>query len=453
MASPNNLLLFLVVLLILRCIPSTDNDPSSFISVGIYQPGVGDLWREVIADKGLDKIHLKEVSSEGEGEHLFKGRLQPLTDAQLERIADANNLQLNDTLSKPNFRGEDEDEANHLTKELQKSVVDSETSTLQKRIRDGDDVLANTAVKFTTTTIATQGTSPRLGNSSISIKHLSPSDSINPRSQLKENSSYIAANISLTDKTKLNTTNEQIISKISTSGIASQSTGHVKPTLQTTMPPLNQDNIDSIATNMEVRFEVLGDFHMAVITLQNKGPTPIERNRWAMYVCLMNGMELGRLVHKPEGYVLPRAKSLKLTHLNGCSYKVEPTRDFPAILPGKSLKFTVNIGVTIARTDVAPRWYIAAEGLEPRIISNTASEKLDFALIPKRRKLFDSFRNNDVADLGKAPLLLIPTPAQIIGLNESKKLSIDGDWIVFGEPGLEEETSFLAGRYDSLLLS
>lgn len=452
MASPNNLLLFLVVLLILRCIPSTDNDPSSFISVGGYQPGVADLWKEVIADKGLDKIHLKEVSNEGEGEHLSKGTLQRRIDAQLERIADANNLQLTDILSKPNFRGEHEDEANHLTKELQKSVVESETSTLQKRIRDGDDVQANTAVKFTTTTIATQGTSPLLGNSCISIKpHLSPSDSLNPRSQLKENTSNIAANISLTDETKLNTTNEQIISKISTSGITSQSTGHVKPTLQTTIPPLNQDNVDSIATNMEVRFEVLEDFHMAVITLQNKGPTPIERNRWAMYVCLMNGMELGRLVHKPEGYVLPRAKSLKLTHLNGCSYKIEPTRDFPAILPGKSLEFTVNIGATIARSDVAPRWYIASEGLEPRIISSTASEKLDFALIPKRRKFFDTFRNNDVADLGKAPLLLIPTPAQIIGLNESQKLSIDGDWIVFGEPGLEEETSFLAGRYNSFL--
>ena len=439
--------------MILRCIPSTDDDPLSFISVGSYHPAVADLWKEVIADKGLDKIHLKEVSNEDEGENLSKGTPQPSIDAQLERIADANNLQLTDTLSKPNFRREHEDEANHLTKELQKSVVDSETAALQKRIRDGDDVQTNTAVKFTTTTIATQGTSPLLGNRSVPIKLVSPSDSIKPRSKLKENTSNIAANISLTDETKLNTTNERIISKISTSRIASRSTGHVKPTLLTTIPPLNQDSIDSIATNMEVRFEVLEDFHMAVITLRNKGSTPIERNRWAMYVCLTTGMELGHLVHKPEGYVLPRAKSLKLTHLNGCSYKVEPTGDFPAILPGKSLKFTVNTGATMARSDVAPRWYIAAEGLEPRIISNTASEKIDFALIPKRRKLFDSFRNNDVADLGKAPLLLIPTPAQIIGLNESKKLSIDGDWIVFGEPGLEEETSFLAGRYDSLLLS
>ena len=414
------------------------------------------MLKEVIDEKELDKLHLKEVSNEDEGENVT---LQPRIDAQFERIPDANNSQLTDTPSKLNIREEHSDESNRLTKELQKSVVDNETSAIQNRIRDGDNVQANEDMKFTTTAIAAQVTSPLLGNSNVSIKQLKPSDSLDPHSQLKEekvvlyaeDTSNIAAKISLTDETNLNITNEQSVSKSSTSEIANQSTAHVKPTLLTTIPPLSQSNIDSIATHMEVRFEVLEDFHKAVITLQNKGPTPIERNRWAIYACLTIGMELGNLVHKPEGYVFPRAKSLKLTHLNGCSYKIEPTRDFQTILPGKSLEFTVNIGATLARSDIAPRWYTAAEGLEPRVISNTASENLDFVLIPKKRKFFDSFRNNDVADLGKAPLLLIPTPAQIIGLNVSKKLSIDGDWIVYGDPGLEEETSYLAGRQETCL--
>lgn len=268
-------------------------------------------------------------------------------------------------------------------------------------------------------------------------------------------------NIFLTERKKLGTGNPnrvmsyvQSVAKdnMTRTGANRQSTANVKPALPTTLPALSQSIVDSIATNMEVRFEVLENFHTGVFTLRNKGRTPIERNGWSMHVCITTGMELGYLQHRPQGFILPSKKSLKFTHLNGCSYKVEPTRDFETIFPGKSLEFAVHIGTTSVKSDVAPRWYIAAEGFEPRTISNTASEQLDFVVIPNKWKSWDGFRNNDVADLGKAPLLVIPTPAQIVKSKESKKLSIEGDWVVFGEPGLEEETSFLAGRHNYLPL-
>ena len=242
-----------------------------------------------------------------------------------------------------------------------------------------------------------------------------------------------------------NVTGAALNAVVKTSGVAKQTS--LLPTTPTV--PLIQHIIDSIAQNMEVRFEILQSFHSAVITLINKGSAPIGGNLWAIYMCIATGMELGHLVHREDGYVLPDKKSIKLTHLSGCSFKIEPTKDFKAIPPGKSMEIMVHIGLTESRSDLAPRWYVAADGLEPRIISNTASEALDFVFFPpKRRKSWDSFVNCDAADLGSAPLLVIPTPSEVVGFNATNKLSVDGNWIVFGEPGLEDETSFLAGNYN-----
>ena len=232
------------------------------------------------------------------------------------------------------------------------------------------------------------------------------------------------------------------------SSIVDKSIAQKDKILPTTTKPFTQDVINRIAEDMEVRFEVLEDIRTAEITLRNKGSMPIERGQWSVHFCITTGMELDHLAHRPEGYVLPDEKSIKLTHFNGCAYKLEPTRDFKAILPGNSLKFRVHIGPTLARSDLAPRWYVTADldGIEPRVIANTADETLDFVFLSNRKKPLDRFVNNDVADLGKAPLLVIPTPLAILRLNESKKLVIDDEWIALGEPGLEEETSFLAGK-------
>ncbi|XP_022798200.1 uncharacterized protein LOC111336384 [Stylophora pistillata] len=213
-----------------------------------------------------------------------------------------------------------------------------------------------------------------------------------------------------------------------------------------TAEPMTQEILDRIAEDMEVRFEVLEDIKKAKVTLRNKGMKPINANRWSIHFCVTTGMEHRHLVHKPEGYVLPNQTSIKLTHFNGCAYKLEPTKDFKAILPGNSLEFTVNIGPTIARSDLGPRWYVAAVGLQSKVISNTAGESLDFVLLSRGKRPWDRFRHNDVEDLGTAPLLVIPTPLEILGLNVSRKIHIDNEWIVVGELGLENEAKFLADK-------
>ena len=216
--------------------------------------------------------------------------------------------------------------------------------------------------------------------------------------------------------------------------------------LPTTAKRFTQEDLNNMAANMQVRFEVLEDISTAEVSLINKGISPIEGKLWSIHFCVTTGIELSHLAHRPDGYVLPSQKSIRLTHFNGCTYRLEPTRDFKAILPGKALKFVVHIGRTLAKSDLVPRWYITADGLEPRTISNTADENLDFVVLSKRKNAWDRFGNNDVTDLKKAPLLVVPTPLEIVELNESMKLSIDSQWVVLGEPEMEEETSFLAGK-------
>lgn len=101
-----------------------------------------------------------------------------------------------------------------------------------------------------------------------------------------------------------NVTGAALNAVVKTSGVAKQTS--LLPTTPTV--PLTQHIIDSIAQNMEVRFEILQSFHSAVITLINKGSAPIGGNLWAIYMCIATGMELGHLVHREDGYVLPDKK-------------------------------------------------------------------------------------------------------------------------------------------------
>lgn len=278
-----------------------------------------------------------------------------------------------------------------------------------------------------------------------SSSHYVQNDSLMEKINKKEIS---ATTIIKSESSSSSVSPEKVIppSKESISKIGTESVRVSMAHVDTTTKLLTQEDLNSIAENMEVRFEVLENPRRAIITLRNKGLVPIERKQWSIHFCITTGLELGHLVHRPEGYVLPGETSIKLTHFNGCAYKLEPTRDFKPILPGSSLAFKVNIGPTIARSDLGPKWYVTAEGLQPRTISNTADEGLSFVFVSGRKGSWDRFGNNDVADLGKAPLLVIPTPLMIVELNESKKLSIDSEWVVIGGPGVEEETSFLAGN-------
>lgn len=410
-------------------------------------------------------INLKEFSSNEDKDVILpKDEHQPLHDTYTKSPS-ASNHSSSDKSALRNFEGESESEDD------QKLAFKSFTSS---SYRGGDRLEGTTkeiSNNFLFKQISVRPVNSILVTKTFSSKHkMSSQDAQDMKPSVvsfdtqRNSSSHYVQNDSLMEKinkkeisattiiksesSSSSVSPEKVIppSKESISKIGTESVRVSMAHVDTTTKLLTQEDLNSIAEYMEVRFEVLENPRRAIITLRNKGLVPIERKQWSIHFCITTGLELGHLVHRPEGYVLPGETSIKLTHFNGCAYKLEPTRDFKPIIPGSSLAFKVNIGPTIARSDLGPKWYVTAEGLQPRTISNTADEGLSFVFVSGRKGSWDRFGNNDVADLGKAPLLVIPTPLMIVELNESKKLSIDSEWVVIGGPGVEEETSFLAGN-------
>ena len=355
-----------------------------------------------------------------------QNRLQPLVDTPLEKSTSANNRDESDQsevrisvekdesfVSNNVAQNAPQDEQNRLTETTKNSL---KKSLITKRSVNPVDSKDRNAVAESRSNLRT---------SSHDMLKVEPS-----KLSLDANKNSYPHSIQNHFLTLVKNSTEELVNKI----------------LPTTAKSLTQEDLNNIAESLQVQFKVLEDIRRAEVSLKNKGISPIEGKLWCIHFCVTTGIELDHLVHRPEGYVLPSQKSIKLTHFNGCTYKLEPTRDFKAILPGNELKFVLHVGPTLAKSDLVPRWYVTADGLEPRTISNTADESLDFVVLSERRKAWDRFGNNDVTDLKKAPLLVVPTPLEIVGLNESLKLSIDSEWVVLGEPGLEEETSFLAGK-------
>lgn len=100
-----------------------------------------------------------------------------------------------------------------------------------------------------------------------------------------------------------------------------------------------------------------------------------------------------------------------------------------------------------ARSDLTPNWYIAREGLKPRTIANTAGEGLHFVFNPSAKRSWDLYSSVTAADLGHAPLLVIPTPEKIVSINKTRFVTITKAWTACGTERLRNELDYLAGKY------
>ena len=199
-----------------------------------------------------------------------------------------------------------------------------------------------------------------------------------------------------------------------------------------------------MAENMGIYFDVLSP-STAQITLYNKGSKSIVKGKWGIYVCVLGVIDYDHLANNPKGYVPPGKSNLKMTHIGGCLYKLEPLNRFKPFASGEYIKIRFNTTSFLrARSDLAPNWYVAAEGLKPRTIVNTAGEDLSF-VFTSQKLTWDPFSAKIVPDLRHAPHLVIPTPKKVVITEKARKLTLGPDWKVYGEEGLENEVKLLAG--------
>jgi len=212
---------------------------------------------------------------------------------------------------------------------------------------------------------------------------------------------------------------------------------------------LCQVDIDNMAEHLKLYFDVLSP-KKAQITLFNGGSGPIRKGKWAIYICVLGIIQEQQLTNNPEGYVLPGGSNLKMTHINGCLYKLEPLSHFQSIASGDAIKVQFNTTLFRARCNLTPNWYIASDGLEPRTITNTAGEDLGF-VFSSDKLTWNEFSTAYVADLGHAPYMVIPTPKELVVTDKTRKVSVGKGWRVYGEKGLENEAHFLASMGDICL--
>lgn len=210
-----------------------------------------------------------------------------------------------------------------------------------------------------------------------------------------------------------------------------------------------QADIDNMAENLKLYFDVLSP-ERAQITLFNGGSDPIRNGKWAIYICVLGIIQEQQLSNNPEGYVLPGGSNFKMTHINGCLYKLEPLSQFQSIESGDVMKVQFNTTLFRARCNLTPNWYIASDGLEPRTIANTAGEDLGF-VFSSDKLTWDEFSTAHVADLGHAPYMVIPTSKEPFITDKRRKVSVGEEWRVYGEKGLENEVHFLASKRDLCL--
>lgn len=235
---------------------------------------------------------------------------------------------------------------------------------------------------------------------------------------------------------------------------------------------LDQGTLDYIASNLGIRYDVLDNFqdtwksYRVRLTLTNAGSRSIPNGPWAIYLCHIRVIEPVHTKHNPTGYTIPGGHGIKVTHINGCQHKFEPIASFAGLTGFQSIVVEFDAeNWNVARTDVMPNWYIAAEGLQARTITSTAGESLSFVgpydasykwkritgdkydpYTPERR-----FSINDISDLKKAGQLIVPTPAEIIGLDVTRKVNLKtGDWAIVASSTLKKEANFLAGNVCSI---
>ncbi|KAK3580160.1 hypothetical protein CHS0354_030275 [Potamilus streckersoni] len=238
---------------------------------------------------------------------------------------------------------------------------------------------------------------------------------------------------------------------------------------------MDQSTLDTFGETLGVKYQVIDNLKGgrkvfdASITLTNNAPIPIQHTpHWAIYFCHVRMIEPGRLPN-PFGCTLDKY-GVKFSHINGCLFKLEPTKDFKTLKQGDSIDICHQAQYySVAKTDAMPNWYMTAPGLKPVLIKCTVDEEMKFVQpfdLPCKWKRFDyvmdnesnrydqydpftvekRLQNNVAADLGDAlGKPIIPTPLQI-HLDKSSVSLKNGQWIIIANEELLNEANYLADK-------
>ena len=223
-----------------------------------------------------------------------------------------------------------------------------------------------------------------------------------------------------------------------------------------------------MARYLTLRYDVVDNFadpttFQAKITLTNTGPGIPRGNNipWSLYFSHSSLIEPDNI--RPSGLELDDT-GVWIYNVNGYLNKIVPTASFPGIPANKTLEIPFRAaGVSVARTDVMPNWYLVAPNANPRTIASASGESLDFvgAFDTKRKykrqpddlyspyTVSDRYRLwADISENGEGSVKqIIPTPlSQNLDNSRTMKIKKAGWVVIVGNDQLTTEGRFLAGN-------
>ncbi|PSU33673.1 family 20 glycosylhydrolase [Photobacterium lutimaris] len=234
---------------------------------------------------------------------------------------------------------------------------------------------------------------------------------------------------------------------------------------------ISVDDISQLGNGLQVTYGVLDNTQddwrtfRGEISFTNTSAKELPASGWAIY---FSHIRMMKTLATP---------ALKVTHINGDIFKLEPTAHFTPLKPGDTFHFEFDAGDwQVAKTDVMPNWYLVSEDAGQEVtalIASTSnkingkvpvkpSEELPFVAdfdSPEKWKRYGSNLITDYydpftaqnrfarnADLSVVENIrgVIPTPASItIGTDQ---VSLDSSWVVVFDNGYEEQAQYLANQ-------
>ncbi|MFY8273952.1 family 20 glycosylhydrolase [Pseudoalteromonas sp. SSDWG2] len=212
---------------------------------------------------------------------------------------------------------------------------------------------------------------------------------------------------------------------------------------------LTQQQVNEFAKETELMFSVQSNFHnedksfLGTITVTNRSDValPAGEQDWQIYLHSVRKMTQGI------------SQGLYIEHVNGDLHRLTPTKDFPGLAPGETLKVPFEAAVWIvAYSDFMPRAFIVSGDSKPAIFTNTDSEDFtdfvapltqeqqlrrysqphDQTVLADARMRFERNQANTTTHFDEANPRIIPKPRNLdfrkgsLGLNEQWQIRYAG---------------------------
>ncbi|XP_052781398.1 beta-hexosaminidase-like isoform X2 [Mya arenaria] len=236
---------------------------------------------------------------------------------------------------------------------------------------------------------------------------------------------------------------------------------------------MDQAQLDDIGDTLGVSYKVIDNltdgkktYSAHVVLTNNSSKQTIKYGDWAIYLCHLRMIEPAHLPHSTN-HDIPEA-GMRFTHVNGCLFKLSPTKNFKALKKGDKVKIPFKAqSFSVAKSDLMPNWYLIVPKLRPVLIKSTTGEDMSFVEpfdTEEAWKRFDyglkdgstrydhynpynlqeRFDRHKCPESGPLGTTVIPTPLKMVTCEGDSVHITANQWVIYADDQLENERRYLS---------